>query len=309
MTTKWPLLVKEIGAHYNGGLSDWEKRYAKLLARDRHCKKALHISASQLFRSHQLGHADALKILDKVIACKSAKPCFQILCPACRVKKQEEAGNKAVAEFAGYPGESLKLMTLLLSVEADPNKLKGLIADFRRSFNQALRNSRNNLDTATNKFKMIGAFEIDLKNIVTQWDAQPSSRKLIEGLGYDPKKGKRSQYLLHLHAVVGDLDERRKTHLRGVIEKALGKKLLPYQLHFKTLHAPTVTVSQDDNLRNLASYMFKARLQFADNIFDNNLMEKRAKYHAPYAGKELISYLSVVNDMQNFKGLKFNFGA
>lgn len=307
MTVKKPSLIKEIDAHYSGGLSAWEKRHQKLIVRDKHSRTALHISASQLYESYQKGHAGALTILDKVIACKSAWPCFQILCPACRDRKQQETGDDAVAEFAGYPREGLKLMTLLLCVEADASKLKGLIAIFRKAFNQALRNNRAGLSAPANKFKMIGAFEIDMKNLATQWDAGKASRQLVKDLGYNPKINA-SQYLLHLHAIVGDLDEKRKLHLKGVIEKALGKPLLPRQVHFKTLHATTATVTQDDNLRALASYIYKARLQFSDNIFDNDLMEKRSKYHAPYAGKDLIGYLNAVNAMNNFKGLKFIFG-
>jgi hypothetical protein len=54
--------------------------------------------------------------------------------------------------------------------------------------------------------------------------------------------------------------------------------------------------------------MYKARLQFADNIFEDNQMQKKAKYHTPFKGNELVEYLNVVNEMQNFKGLKFEFG-
>ena len=115
MTSKWPSYVKEIDNHYNSGLSDWEKRHQKLFIRDRYARKALHISVSQLFRSHQLGHADALTILDKVIACTSARPCFQILCPACRIKRQQDTGAKAVAEFSGYPGANLKFWNHAIS--------------------------------------------------------------------------------------------------------------------------------------------------------------------------------------------------
>ena len=307
MGAKQPSLVKQIDAHYSGGLSAWEKRHQKLLARDKHGREALHISASQLYDSYQKGHTGALTILNKVIACKSARPCFQILCPACRDRKQQETGDDATAEFASYPRENIKLMTLLLCVEADASKLKGLIAIFRKAFNQALRNNRAGLNAPANKFKMIGAFEIDMKNLATQWDAGKASRQLVKDLGYNPKI-KLSQYLLHLHAIVGDLDDDRKSKLKRVIEKAIGKPLLPRQVHFKTLHASTATLTQDDNLRNLASYIYKVRLQFSDNIFDNDLMEKRSKYHAPYTGNDLISYLNAVNGMKNFSGLRFGFG-
>jgi hypothetical protein len=36
-------------------------------------------------------------------------------------------------------------------------------------------------------FRMIGAFEVDLKNLATHWDASIRSRNLIERLGYNPK--------------------------------------------------------------------------------------------------------------------------
>jgi hypothetical protein len=93
--------------------------------------------------------------------------------------------------------------------------------------------------------------------------------------------------------------------LSGLIEKSLAMPLLSHQLDLRSLHKKT---PKDDNLRNLAFYMFKARLQFADNIFDDNHMQKQTRYHTPYKGKVLVDYLNVVNDMQNFKGLKFDFG-
>jgi hypothetical protein len=37
-------------------------------------------------------------------------------------------------------------------------------------------------------------------------------------------------------------------------------------------------------------------------------MQKQTRYHTPYKEKVLVDYLKVVNDMQNFKGLKFDFG-
>jgi hypothetical protein len=73
--------------------------------------------------------------------------------------------------------------------------------------------------------------------------------------------------LLHLHAIVGPLNDERTEALSGSIEKSLDQQLLPYQLDIRSLHRNR---SKDDNLRNLAFYVFKARLQFADNIFDDN---------------------------------------
>jgi hypothetical protein len=194
-------------------------------------------------------------------------------------------------------------MTLLIRVEQDANKLKPLMDAFRNNFWYKLRNNAKKFGTDTHSFKMMGAFEIDLKNTATQSDASFGSRDLIKQLGYDPGL-RQSQYLLHLHAIVGPLNDERKAVLSGLVERSLGVPLLSHQLDFRW-HK---TKPKDDNLRNLASYMFKARLQFADNIFDDNHMQKKTRYHTPYKGKVLVDYLNVVNDMQNFKGLKFDFG-
>jgi hypothetical protein len=306
--TKTPIsfeLIAQIDALYDGGLTKWKTRYWPLVIRQRKNIEFLHIAATLLFETARLGHGDALNILEEVIRCTSANQCHQILCPACRDKRQKDTATKAIAAFSNYTDKDIKFMTLLIQVEQDANELPPLMSAFRNDFVQRLRNNAKALGTQALPFKMMGAFEIDLKNMATQWDASLTSRDLIKQLGYDRKIFK-PQYLLHLHAIVGPLNGERKDHLRSLIEKSLGQQLLPYQLDIRSLHR---NKPKDDNLRNLAFYMFKARLQFADNIFDDNLMQKQTRYHTPYKGNVLVDYLNVVNDMQNFKGLKFDFGA
>jgi hypothetical protein len=298
-------VIAQIDSYYHGGLTDWKSRYLPLVTRQPKNIEFLHIAVTQLYESARLGCPGALDILDEVIACTSANQCHQILCPACRDKTQTHAADKALTAFSNYSEKDIKFMTLLIRVEQDANKLKPLMDAFRNNFWYKLRDNAKKLGTDTHSFKMMGAFEIDLKNKATQSDASLASRDLIKQLGYDRKIFKR-QYLLHLHAIVAPLDAQRKDHLRSLIEKSLGQQLLPYQLDIRSLHG---NKSKDDNLRNLAFYMFKARLQFADNIFDNNLMQKQTRYHTQYKGNVLVDYLNVVNDMQNFKGLKFYFGA
>src|ERR1035437_7623912 len=271
--TKTPIsseVIAQIDSYYHGGLTDWKSRYLPLVTRQPKKIEFLHIAVTQLYESARLGCPDALDILDEVIACTSANQCHQILCPA---------------------------------VEQDANELPPLMDAFRNNFWYKLRDNAKKLGTDTHSFKMMGAFEIDLKNTATQSDASLASQDLIKQLGYVPRL-RQSQYLLHLHAIVGPLNDERKGFLRGLIERSLGVPLLSHQLDFRWHE----TKPKDDNLRNLASYMFKAKLQFADNIFDDNHMQKQTRYHTPYKGKVLVDYLKVVNDMQNFKGLKFDFG-
>ena len=305
--TKTPIsseVIAQIDSYYHGGLTDWKSRYLPLVTRQPKKIEFLHIAVTQLYESARLGCPDALDILDEVIACTSANQCHQILCPACRDKRQKDTATKAIASFSNYTDKDIKFMTLLIQVEQDANELPPLMSAFRNDFVQRLRNNAKALGTQALPFKMMGAFEIDLKNMATQWDASLCSRELVKQLGYDRKIFK-PQYLLHLHAIVGPLNDERTEALSGLIEKSLAMPLLSHQLDFRSLHKKT---PKDDNLRNLAFYMFKARLQFADNIFDDNHMQKQTRYHTPYKGKVLVDYLNVVNDMQNFKGLKFDFG-
>jgi hypothetical protein len=305
--TKTPIsseVIAQIDAHYDGALTKWKTRYRPLVIRQRKSIEFLHIAATQLFETARHGYGDALNILEEVIGCTSANQCHQILCPACRDLVQKRAADKAVTAFSNYTDENIKFMTLLMRVEQDANELPPAIREFRQDFTNRLRNNAKALGTTTLPFKMLGAFEIDLKNMATQWDASLKSRYLIKQLGYDPALFK-PQYLLHLHAIIGPLNGERKDHLRSLIEKSLGMPLLSYQLDFRSLHK---NKSKDDNLRNLASYIFKARLQYADNIFDDNQIQKKTRYHTPYKGKVLVDYLNVVDKMQNFKGLKFDFG-
>jgi hypothetical protein len=213
--TKTPIsfeLIAQIDALYDGGLTKWKTRYRPLVIRQHKSIEFLHIAATQLFETARHGHGDALNILEEVIHCTSANQCHQILCPACRDKKQKDTATKAIAAFSNYTDKDIKFMTLLIQVEQDANELPPLMSAFRNDFVQRLRNNAKALGTQALPFKMMGAFEIDLKNMATQWDASLTSRDLIKQLGYDLKIFK-PQYLLHLHAIVGPLNGERKDHL------------------------------------------------------------------------------------------------
>jgi hypothetical protein len=198
--TKTPIsseVIAQIDAHYSGGLTNWKMRYRPLVIRQRKSIEFLHIAVTQLYESARLGCPDALDILDEVIACTSANQCHQILCPACRDLVQKRAADKALTAFSNYSEEDIKFMTLLIRVEQDANELPPLMSAFRNDFVQRLRNNAKGLGTQALPFKMMGAFEIDLKNMATQWDASLCSRELVKQLGYDRKIFK-PQYLLHL---------------------------------------------------------------------------------------------------------------
>ena len=296
--------LKKIDEHYDGALQQWKKRYKKELDDHRSNRNHFNIAVTQLFETYENGHKDALPFLDNLMSCRSSSKCWQIFCPACRLRRQQDVAEKVLDRFKTDDASKIRFMTLLIKVEKDASKLPNLMDEFRKRLKNTLRNNTKTLGHNLTPLKVIGAFEIDLKNAGTQWDASIASRDLLKTLGFDPKY-KPSQYLLHLHAIVGPLDDPRKDAMKGLIERSIEKTLLPHQLHFDTLHR---NKSKEQNLKRLAHYMYKARLQFADNVFENNVMEKRTKYHTPYTGRLLVEYLKVVDGMQNFKGLKFEFG-
>lgn len=292
--------LQRADAHFDGKLTRWREHHATALKRHPTEGKFFDIAITQLFETYESGNEDALRCLDKLASCTQSSRCCQIFCPSCRSLRQDTAAIDLVTEFESVGESEIKFMTLLISVEQPAAALSQRLVDVRTRLRNAFHNNKIGLGVSDGPLSIIGAFECDLKNLATQADASRRTQELVKSLGFNPKQ-KSSQYLLHLHAVVGRLDEARQEALKAIIGKALGGPL-PYQLDFRSLY---VSKTKEENLAALGHYMYKARLQFSDNIFDDNWMQKRAKYHTPYKGKELVDYLNVVDEMQNFKGLKF----
>lgn len=299
--------LAEIDKHYNGGLTAWKARNKAALETHKSVKEHFHIAVTQLFETYKKRHNDALPFLGRLIACKSSRPCGQVICPACRTAKQKEAAAKAAKHFSDYNQSDLRFMTLLVRVVPDPSDVADQIKPLRIKLQNALKNNRAGLGLSSNPLKILGAFEVDLKNLGTQWDMSIENRKMLKQLGFTTdRKTNKPQYLVHLHAIVGHIDDDRKEKLREIIAKALGQEtLIPNQLRFSSLHS---TRDKSKNLDTLAHYMYKMRLQLADNIRETDRMEKRKKYHTPITGKALVAYLQAMQNSANFKGLKFEFG-
>lgn len=305
MTYKIPKAVlNAVDHHFGGGLTDWKTRHAAFVQNNPHAIESVDIVAVQLFETYAAGnHPDALDMLQEFVDCKTSDPCWKILCPYCRTTRQMQASNKAVAAFSSFQAEDLRFVTILLPFETDAALMLQSIQTFRKRFNSQLRNNADKLGSDQHPFKLMGAFEIDLKNAVTDSNLAPRSQKLMRDLGF--KKQLDPQYLPHLHAIVGPMDDDKQKFVNSLIEKALGQPLAPWQVVYRSLHQHR---AKDVNLSRLASYMFKARLQYADNIFADNEMEKQSRYHTPFMGPVLLNYLKAVEASSNFRGLKFDFG-
>jgi hypothetical protein len=117
---------------------------------------------------------------------------------------------------------------------------------------------------------MLGAFEVDLVNLGTHLELAHDNRAMMKELGF--KRQMRSHHFVHLHAIIGPLDKKRKRKLREIITAALGQdRLMPDQLQFDGLHKK----SKEENLERIAHYMYKSRLQFSDYVYENQTMHKK----------------------------------
>ena len=151
---------------------------------------------------------------------------------------------------------------------------------------------------------MIGANEVDLVFLGFFFVLVFVYRAMMKNIGF--KTQMRSQHYVHLHAIVGPLDKKRKRKLREIVTAALGQeRLMPDQLQLDGLHS---NKSKQANLEHIASYMYKSRLQFSDYVYENLTMRKKKRYHTPYKGKQLIDYLNAMAKNKQFKGRKCEYG-
>ncbi|MEQ1935834.1 MAG: hypothetical protein ABL962_18410 [Fimbriimonadaceae bacterium] len=248
MTYQIPREVEVAFEHcFKGELAALKTRYKSLLKVNPHALEALDISMANLFVSYVKKEPGAEALIRKVLGCKSSDPCFQIFCPFCRIKKQKEAASKALLHFDSIPNEKIKFATILLPLQLMGTDAYEAQGKFRKRLANLLRNHAKALGP---EFRMMGAFEIDLKNLGTHADASRASRKLMVSLGFNEKR-LAPQFLPHLHAIIGPLDSKQARLFKRLVEKALGHDLFPRQVVCKSLYKkPT----KEQNLKKLGPY-------------------------------------------------------
>lgn len=298
--------LNAIDAHFNGGLAKCKKRNARALKVHKSNNDHFEILVSQLFEAYQKKtDVDALRVLERLIKCAPNNKCRQVICPACRNRKQTEATGNALQKLSAIPEAEIFMMTFLIKVVSTASELADVVANLRSKLHGGLRNNCAGLGTHLLPLKIIGAFEVDLVNLGTNYNLATKNRNLMKALGFNAKT-LRSQYFVHMHALVAPLDLARRASLEKIFADALGQtQLEPSQLHFKSLHS---NKTKDENIKTIARYMHKARTQFAD-VVENGLMEMRKKYSTPYKGNQLVGFCHAMDTIGQFKGLKFEHSA
>jgi hypothetical protein len=264
----------------------------------------LSVLVKRLVEAYELDLEDAVDHLKSILSCSRQKRCWRVLCPACRSIKQEHATKKMQQVFGDCSCHELKFMTLLLPIEKDASAIPDGLQVFRDDLHNRLRNNRKGLNAGLPELKIVGAYEIDLKNPIMYQFASTDSRELMRYLGYDTSI-QEDQYMPHIHAIVGPLNDEREAALKALIEKSLGAPLISGQLQMKSLHS---NKSKDVNLTTLARYMYKGRMQYCDNNYRDKDGQKRTTYGSPYPARSVTEFLNMLDEIQNFKGLRFEYG-
>lgn len=282
-------------AQINAGTYDWTNlpRWVNSIPVTAHHLKQRRTIIERLCED-TAGKPDAAEIGINILECSKSIPCGSPFCPYCRLKEQEKRSAKALTKFAGTAKSEMTFLTILHPVTYDP------MADARDHIDKLRSSVRNALIyRGLNQVQMLGAFEVDVKR---RQEAQSKrSRRVLTALDMDTTSAK-SAYLVHLHSLV-DLGGHLKDDVRNAFTGVFNK---PYQVRLSYLRKD---MTKDESIDRIARYMFKFRVQFADNLFANEV-GLRARYNQLYTGELMREYVPLIHSLKinnAFKGLHFKY--
>lgn len=155
-------------------------------------------------------------------------------------------------------------------------------------------------DSRFNSVRWIGAFEIDAKFSSEVLTA--NQQRALAPLGFVEGEG-RPFYLLHWHAVV-DLAGIDAEDFRAALTDRLYPH--PYQIKLQGLRGDK---DKAENLRDLATYMLKFRLQRSDSVRAEDDQEesdfKRTQYTNLYRPEITREVVKAVHRIGRFKSMTF----
>ena len=243
---------------------------------------------------------EAVGIGAKIYGCTSRTPCNSPYCPMCRHRQQQILADDIQKAFGAVDDQQLFFMTILVSVHYDPTELT---PDRVRAAKKAFRNRiavKSQTDDRYKGVRWIGAFEIDAK--YGSEVLSVNQQNALTPLGFVEGEG-RPFYLFHFHAVV-DLAGIDAKEFRAALTERLYPH--PYQIKLQGLRSDK---SKADNLRDLATYMLKFRLQHSDNVRASDDQQadefKRTQYLSLYRPDITRTVVKAVHCMGRFQGMTF----
>ncbi|MDK9723096.1 MAG: hypothetical protein OEL53_18160 [Rhodospirillales bacterium] len=247
---------------------------------------------------------DAITIGLEIENCSGNKLCRSPFCPRCRYDQQQKAVDEVNTMFGTLQPSQLSFLTVLLPITY---RIEDVTLDYIKQVKKQFRNhmaTRARHNPSYENVRWYGAFEIDVKRV----SDVPSfaTKKTLADLGYD-LDDKRPAFLPHFHVIVDRGDISRDAFRAGLTEN-----LYPghRQVRCQELRSDK---NYADNLRDLATYMLKFRIQHADNIGTGYAGEKseykRTKYTALYETELVRSVVKSVHRLGRFQSLIFRTGS
>lgn len=246
-------------------------------------------------------NSEACRIAERILYCRSSrlqyKSCGHPLCPYCRHVVQEHRQFAAAQLFGQTPITQLAFLTVLLPVVYAPTAatIKNEMDKARKAISYRLASY------AQKKVRLLGAFEIDVKR--PELITASRTCDILENLGMD-FRSKQPAFLPHLHAIV-DLGTVSKSALRVQLTRTFRCK---YQVSLKSFQ---VNKSKADSISDLASYIYKFRVQYASGLYQGTkTVRPRDKYKKLYCRDDIIKVAEILETIRvntKMKGLHYSF--
>jgi hypothetical protein len=280
-------------------LSLFELRNSRLFEDDRSSKMAFRMLCETALLSYKK-FPPIGDLLERVVDCTSSSPCNLVCCPVCRSKRQSKAVKSNLEIFRNATNEDSYFLTLLLPMASDLDETSKTIKNHRKNMYYVFREYKKKFPNSN--IDIVGAYEYDLKSINEYNMSSDRARKLFNQLGFEERKDE-SMWLPHLHAIVSPLQDDQVKTIRDLINVAtFDTDKIPFSIELKRFREDKVV---SENISEISKYLWKVRLQHADNIFLDNKDKKRSRYLSMFPVQDLYYLVSHIASQGSFKSLKF----
>lgn len=219
----------------------------------------------------------------QIFKCERTQKCGSPLCNYCRTKLQDRYEKRVDNYFTNAQQSRLCWITIIDDLTYKPvNDFPKWVPNFKERIKYGLENS-----PFLKSSRAFGAFEIDVKNPA---QLKPAALKTLAHYGLVNNTD--IAYMPHFHAIIQiDFDEIK--FVRTALKKIFKTK---NQVHVAPI---TKYPTKEENLRELSRYMFKFRMQFADNV---NL--GKSKYGSDFDDVTMHTYAQAVHSIISQRGIR-----
>lgn len=230
--------------------------------------------------------SDQIQLGYEIFMCSMDHPCGSPLCNYCRLRHQKRYTKRVLETFNATPEKNIYFLTVLDDITYSPE----IDAPLRKDYLKQKIKTTLKSDPATEHIRMMGMFELDLKSASTYIN-KPKQEKLLKD-HYSLFKNSHVGWMPHFHALI-DIGDTHLDVVKDILRDVFDK---PYQIDARPMYTdPT----KEENLTDLAHYMLKFKIRYAENI-----MCEKAQYKRRFGPGIMRRYASVLNAMGCRRGAR-----